>query len=288
MDDKSRKVLPNEEQKNKNKDENVKVETTRRHSIKTNEDGSTSYVSHVIEKKTGAGIIGDPTQIEEYSLGVEMGDTKYVDAIKSKDDLAIMYDEKLITYIKVTSFEKILQLMNENLNTYFDSLAYGIYSTEEIIELRNSIRIEPPKIEKFSKYFEVYLEEDPKLGIFKTLNEDLFDNVQLELDRIKEEEERKRREEEERLRRLKEAEEQKEREREARIKRIKILFEKNMKTYEDEEILKRRFRQFKICIEEAKLLQEKKAQEDQKRILRLKRQKEKEEEERKRKEEEER
>ena len=220
-----------------------------------------------------------------------MGDTKYVDAIRSKKELAIMYEEKVVTYIKINTFERILQLMNENLGSYFDSIAYGIYSSEEIIELRNSVRIEPPKKINYTRNFEVFSENDRKLDKCKKLNEDLFDSVQKELDRIKEEEERKRREEEERLRRLKEEEEQKKRKKLEIRKRIKVLFEKNIKSHEDEEILRRRFNQYKLCIDEARIIQTKREKENQKRILRLKRQKEeedkkKEEEEKKKKEEE--
>ena len=138
-DDNSRKIVSTEEQTTTKKIPEGKVETTRRKSVIENPDGSTSYVSQVIEKKTGTGIIGDPQKIEEYSQSVQMGDTKYVDAIRSKKELAIMYEEKVVTYIKINTFERILQLMNENLGSYFDSIAYGIYSSEEIIELRNSV-----------------------------------------------------------------------------------------------------------------------------------------------------
>ena len=101
MDDNKRKVISKEEEKTTKDEGPGKVETTRRKSVIKNEDGSTSYVDTVTEKKTGTGYIGEPTKIEEYSLGVSQGDTKYVDAIRSKPDLAVMYDEKLITYIKV-------------------------------------------------------------------------------------------------------------------------------------------------------------------------------------------
>ena len=174
MDDKSKKVLSSEVEKSKKENQDGTVETTRRKSVIANEDGSTSYVDHVIEKKTGAGIIGEPQKIEESSINVGINDTKYVDAIRSKNDLAIMYNEKVITYIKVSSFENILKLMNESLNTYFDSLAFGIYSSEEIYELRNSIRIQPPKKENYTKNFEGYLTEDLKLNRFKNLNDDVF------------------------------------------------------------------------------------------------------------------
>ena len=186
MDD--RKVLSSEvHTSSKNADTGSgTIETTQQQSVLANQDGSKSLVNKVIEKKTGTGIIGDPQKIEEYSLGVQQGDTKYIDAIKSKDDLAIMYEDKLLNYIKVSSFEKILHLMEENLNSYFDCIAYGIYSSEEIIELRNSMKIDQPKNENYSRNLDAYLPEDPKLQRNKKLNDDLFDNVQRELDRIRE------------------------------------------------------------------------------------------------------
>ena len=80
--------------------------------------------------------------------------------------------------------------------------------------------ITPLKEENITKYFEIYLEEDKnKLNNFANLKDDIFLNVDKELERIKEEEERKRKEEEERLRKLKEAEELE--------KKLKILRRKN-------------------------------------------------------------
>ena len=153
MDENKKKVVSQSGQTTTKDIPDGKVETTRRSSIINNEDGSTSYVSHLKEKIVGSSRIGEPQKVEEYNLGVSMEDTKYVDIIRTKDDLAILQEEKLITYIKVKSFERVLQLMKESLDTYFDSLSFGIYSSEEIIEFRNSIRIEPPKKERYTKNF---------------------------------------------------------------------------------------------------------------------------------------
>ena len=138
MDDDQRQIISQEEETTVKDIPEGKIEIKSTHSIIANEDGSKSYVTNVIEKKTGEGMIGDPHKIEEYSLGVSLGDTKYVDIIKSKEELAIMYDDKLKCFLKVSSFEKILSLMNESLANYFDSLSFAIYSSEEIIELRNN------------------------------------------------------------------------------------------------------------------------------------------------------
>ena len=47
------------------------------------------------KKKKGDHYIGEPEKVEEYSLGVSMEDTQYVDAIKEKGELAIMNGEKV-------------------------------------------------------------------------------------------------------------------------------------------------------------------------------------------------
>ena len=279
MDDKDKKNITNKENITEGN-----LETTSKQSEITNDDGSITYISQITEKKTGTGIISDPQKVEEISLGVSAEDTKYVDAIRAKKELGVLFNDKLLTYITVNAFENILKLMDENLENYFDALSFGIYSYQEILELKKSIKtIEIEKKENIIKYFEVYSEENKnKLNHFTNLNDDIFKSVDKQFEFIKEEEERKKREEEERLRRLKEAEEEKKRWKELRRKKIKNLFEENMNSYETFEIMKRRFHQYKEGIEVAKRKQ--KEVEEQKRLLRLKKQKE---EEQKKKEEEE-
>ena len=288
MDDNAQNNLTNNQQFN----QDSTIETTSKQSIITNEDGSPTYVSQITEKKTGTGIISEPNKVEEVSLGVSAEDTKYVDAIRAKKELGILNDDKLLTYISVNAFEKILKFMNESLETYFDALSFGIYSSQEITELKKSIKTRKiEKEENIIKYFEVYSEEDKnKLDKFKALNDDIFFSVDRQLEIIKEEEERKKREEEERLRRLKEAEEQQKKWKTLRRNNIKTLFEQNINSYEPFQIMKRRFQQYKDGIEEAKKKQKIKEMEEQKRLLRLKKQKEeeqkKQEEEKKKMEEE--
>ena len=233
MDNNQRKVLSSEKETTTQEEGEQKVERTRGKSVIKNEDGTTSYVDSEIVHKTGTGFIGEPTKIEEYSLGVSQGDTKYVDAIKSKEDLAIMYDDKLITYIKVKSFERILQLMKESLGTYFDSLAYGIYSSEEIYELRNSLRVEAPKKDTFTATFDLYMEGENKLNKFSKLTENLFDNVQKQFDRIKEEE-RKRKAEEEARKKAEEEEARRKAEEEEEARRKAEEEEARRKAEEEE------------------------------------------------------
>ena len=116
------------------------IETASKLSEITNDDGSITYISQITEKKVGIGIIPDAQKVEEISLGVSAEDTKYVDAIRAKKELGILFDDKLSTYISVNAFENILKKMDENLDNYFDALSFGIYSYQEIIELKKSIK----------------------------------------------------------------------------------------------------------------------------------------------------
>ena len=288
MDDNDKKTISNKENLTEGN-----IETASKLSEITNDDGSITYISQITEKKVGIGIIPDAQKVEEISLGVSAEDTKYVDAIRAKKELGILFDDKLSTYISVNAFENILKKMDENLDNYFDALSFGIYSYQEIIELKKSIKTITTEKENIIKYFEVYSEQNnKKLDKFAKLNDDIFKSVDRQLEIIKEEEERKKREEEERLRKLKEAEEEKKKWKVLRRKKIKGIFEENMNSYEPFEIMKRRFKQYKEGIEEAKRKQNNKEMEEQRKLLRLKKQKEeeekkkKEEEEKKRKEEE--
>ena len=250
-------------------------ESASKNTILTNDDGSMTYITQTTEIKKGTSFVNDPQKVEEVSLGVSAEDTKYVDAIRAKKELGILREEKLITYITVEAFEKILKFMDESLDNYFDALAFGIYSTQEITELKKSVMTIQPEKENFQKYLEVFMENDnDKIDKFAGLNDDIFLNVDKELKIIKEEEERRKREEEERLRKLKEAEEEKKRMKLLRRKKIKTLFEETINSHEPFEIMKRRFKQYKEGVEEAKKKQKNKEMEEQKKLLRLKKQKE--------------
>ena len=258
-------------------DDNKTIESASKNSILSNDDGSMTYITQTTETKKGTDFISDPQKVEEVSLGVSAEDTKYVDAIRAKKELGILFDDKLITYITVDTFEKILKFMDESLENYFDALSFGIYSSQEITELKKSIMTIQPKEENIQKYLELFLESDnDKINKFAELNDDIFKSVDKELEFIKEEEERLKREEEERLRKLKEAEEEKKKMKILRRKKIKTLFEENINSHEPFEIMKRRFKQYKEGVEESKRRQKNKEMEEQRRLLRLKKQKEEE------------
>ena len=183
MDEKDKKNITNKENITEGN-----LETTSKQSEITNDDGSITYISQITEKKTGTGIISDPQKVEEISLGVSAEDTKYVEAIRAKKELGVLFNDKLLTYITVNAFENILKLMDENLENYFDALSFGIYSYQEILELKNSIKtIEIEKKENIIKYFEVYSEENKnKLNHFTNLNDDIFKSVDKQFEIIKE------------------------------------------------------------------------------------------------------
>jgi hypothetical protein len=221
MDDNDKKTISNKENLTEGN-----IETASKLSEITNDDGSITYISQITEKKVGIGIIPDAQKVEEISWGVSAEDTKYVDAIRAKKELGILFDDKLSTYISVNAFENILKKMDENLDNYFDALSFGIYSYQEIIELKKSIKTITTEKENIIKYFEVYSEQNnKKLDKFAKLNDDIFKSVDRQLEIIKEEEERKKREEEEKRkkneedRNKKEEEEKRKKDEEDRIKK---------------------------------------------------------------------
>ena len=165
-----------------NKDNSLEIS---KQSAITNDDGSVTYLSQTTETKKGTGIISDPQKVEEVSLGVSAEDTKYVDAIRAKKELGVLFDEKLITYISVDAFEKILKIMDENLENYFDALSFGIYSSKEITELKQSIMPIKPLEENVTKNLDIAVEVDNnKLNKIKDLHDDIFHSVDKELERI--------------------------------------------------------------------------------------------------------
>ena len=273
--------------------------------VTTNKDGSTTvtFSSSETTKKTKNEIeLDSDTKVKVSEVDAEQDDKKFIEVVRNKGQLAILKDtNNYICMLKTKMFEDILKKMGSNLNDEINLIAFGIYSLEEINEIRKSFIIEPPKplFENVTKYFEV---NEPELIRVKNnevkLDDTIFVNIQEKLDFIKAEEERKRKEEEERKKKLEEE------------NRIKMELEgkkrekaklKLKKTREDNirEILLKKFTQYRNIIKGLKVIEEKKKAEKEKKVLRLKIKKEpkiivdeeakkKEEEERKRKEEEER
>ena len=113
-------------------------------------------------------------------------DERYLKAIKQKGEIAIIKDEnKLIEIIKLKSFGKILALIGTTLNEYYYDISCGIYSCEEIVELRktsdsNSIN-QNNNIKKYQDNYNYFPKTENKLEKIKLSNDIIFDSEQKKL-----------------------------------------------------------------------------------------------------------
>ena len=80
-------------------------------------------------------------------------DERYLKAIKQKGEIAILKGEnKLIEIIKLETLEKILSLLQITLKEFYYDISFGIYSCEEIVELRKRLETNSSlKNENFKK-----------------------------------------------------------------------------------------------------------------------------------------
>ena len=243
------------------------------------------------------------TKVKVSEVDAGQDDAQYLEIIKSKGQLAVLKDSNhYICMLPLKHLENILKKMGTNLSEEINLIAFGIYSLEEINEIKKSFVLEVPKtlFKNVTKYLEVNLPINSKTKKNeKNLDNKIFVNIQEKLDFIKAEEERKRKEEEERKRKLEEEKrkqmEIKEQKREKAKKKLKKIREDNIR-----EILMKKFKQYRNNIQGLKIIETQKKTETQKKVLKLKikkdnkkaaeeeEKKRKEEEERKRKEEEER
>ena len=278
--------------------------TKKENSIHTNADGKTTITSNEVSKSVKNEIqLDSDTKVKVSEVDAGQDDAMYLELIKKKDQLAILKDTNhYICMLSVKHMENIFKKMGSNLKDEINLIAFGIYSMEEINEIKKSFILDVPKVvfENVTKNFEVKLPELNKMNQNKNyLNNKIFENVQDKIDFIKAEEERKRKEEEERKRKIEEEKkrqmEMKEKNREKAKMKLKKIREDNIK-----EILMKKFKQYRNNIQGLKIVETKKTTETEKKVLRLKikkdpknnaaeeAKKKKEEEEKKRKEEEER
>ena len=111
-------------------------------------------------------------------------------------------------------------------------IAFGIYSMEEINEIKKSFIIDVPKVvfENVTKNWEIKQPEINKLkNNGKKLDDKIFINVQEKIDFIKAEEERKRKEEEERKRKEEEENRRKMEIKEQKREKAKLKLKKNQR-----------------------------------------------------------
>ena len=108
---------------NKNKDQQINIKDNILTTIQTNEINVENSM-----------IIG--TKLVE----TDNNDERYLKAIKQKGEIAILKGEnKLLEIIKLGTLEKILSFLGTNLKEFYYDISFGIYSCEEIIELRKTL-----------------------------------------------------------------------------------------------------------------------------------------------------
>ena len=270
-----------------------KVTTITTKTVTQKEDGSTRISERIVTKKKGNEInVADSTIVGEKEVVAGNNETQYIDAIKTKGELAILKGEnQLMNIVNLESFEVILRLMGINLNEFYYYVSFGIYSSEEIYEFRKSIstKIEnKDKVDEYYKDYDYMTESDDKLILPTLFGDEIFERVQKRIDIIMAEQKRKKIEEELRLKqeleekerkgeeelRIKKQEEgrlQREKEEEERIKREKEEMEKL-----EEEERKRKEEEMRLEKEEKEKLK-KEEEEKRKKEFEEKRQKENEE-----------
>ena len=199
-----------EDEKKEEKDGETTI--TRRKSImEVNPDGSTKVTDSVISSTIKNEIkLDENTKVNVEEVEAELDDQKYINAMRTKNQLAVLKGtNQMICLLALSSAENILKKMGCSLEQDFSIFAFGIYSLEEINEIRKSMQIDklkPKPKENFTKDFYVLMTPINRINRNKkTLNNIIFKNVQAKLDFIKAEEERKKREEEEKKRKIEEA-----------------------------------------------------------------------------------
>ena len=227
----NKKTLIDEENEEKKNGETL---VTKRKSImEVNPDGSTTITDSITTSSLKNEIkLDENTKINVSEVDAELDDKKYIEAMRSKNYLAVLKDSnQMICMIPLSAAENILKKMGGSLEEDYSTFAFGIYSLEEINEIRKSMIIEPPKKPvNFTKDFDITIPPIERINRNNNLlNNNLFKNVQDKLDFIKAEEERKKREEEERKRKLEEAKQLKLLEKEKRKEKASNKLKKNKK-----------------------------------------------------------
>ena len=267
----NKKTLFEDEKEEKKNGETL---VTKRKSImEVNPDGSTTITDSIVSSSLKNEIkLDENTKVNVSEVDAELDDKKYIDAMRSKNQLAVLKDSnQMICMIPLSAAENILKKMGGTLEEDFSTFAFGIYSLEEINEIRKSMIIEPTKKPpNFTKDFNIYMPHIERIKRNNNLlNNNLFKNVQDKLDFIKAEEERKKREEEERKKKLEEAKQlkllEKEKRKEKACNKLKKIRNDNRL-----EILAKKFGQYRNNCEQLRLTEQRKKIETEKKVLRLK------------------
>ena len=243
--------------------EGEKVTTTTTKTVTQKDDGSTRISERIVQKKQGNEInVENSTIVGEKEVVAGNNDTQYLEAIKTKGELAILKGEnQLINIVNLESFEVILRQMGIDLNEFYYYVSFGIYSSEEIIEFRKSINTKIENKDKVDEYYKDYdyiTEPNEKLILPTLFGDEIFESVQKRIDIIIAERERKKKEEELRMKQVLEEKQRKEEE-ELRIKREE---EERLKKEKEEEERKKMEKEEMERLEE----EERKRKEEEKRL----------------------
>jgi hypothetical protein len=270
--DENKRILP--QNGNTELQNEVTLTTKRETLLKDNPDDSNTIIDNIISNSVKNEIkLNENTKVNVSEVDADADDKKFIDAMRSKSQLAILKDSnQMICMIPLTAAENILKKMGGNLEEDFSAFAFGIYSLEEINEIRKSMVIDKqPKIFiNFNKDFNIIMppiERLPRNN--KQLNNILFKNVQGKIDFIKAEEERKKREEEEKRKKIEEINRLKLLEKEKRKEKVCNKLKK-IRNDNRLEILKKKFNQYRNNCEELRIMEQRKKIETEKKVLRLK------------------
>ena len=252
----------------------VTLEEKRENILEINPDDSNIIIDSIITNSVKNEIkLDENTKVNVSEVDADADDKKYIDAIRSKNQLAVLKDSnQMICMIPLAAAENILKKMGGTLEEDLSTFAFGIYSSEEINEIRKSIVIDKPQkiFVNLNKDFNIIMplmERLPRNN--KPLNNILFKNVQGKIDFIKAEEERKKREEEEKRKKIEEINRLKLLEKEKRKEKVCNKLKK-IRNDNRLEILKKKFYQYKNNCEELRIIEQRKKRETEKKVLRLK------------------
>ena len=116
--------------------------TISRTSVVTNNmDGSKTITNTITTlTKTNKIKLDENTKIQSFTKEIDNEEKIYLNCLKTKNELAILKGENfIICNINLKSCEKIFMLMGEILEENFEIISFGIYSSEEIYEMKQKV-----------------------------------------------------------------------------------------------------------------------------------------------------
>ena len=138
--------------------------------------------------------VENSTVIGTKLVETDNNDERYLKAIKQKGEIAILKGEnKLIEIIKLETLEKILSLLRITLKEFYYDISFGIYSCEEIVELRKGLEsnssLKNENLKTNSDNHNYNLNCDGHIENICLSNDNIIDTVQKQLDLMKGEKE---------------------------------------------------------------------------------------------------